>query len=577
MKLLSILLQLLILKSKQAVSATTTTPSQAENATTTTPSLAENATTTTPSQAENATTTTPSLAENATTTTPLLAENATTTTPLLVESATTTTSSQAENTMNTTTSSKAENTTSATQLLAENAKTTTLSLAENLTTTKSSLMKGVFWEVKPYMFTNDRGEIDGIIPKIFTRANSFCNPNPNVTIIDFVKKFESRKDFIQNIKKGFPYGKDYLTGIKEGEIFLSPQMQEMGDEWENENTLRSFSLMKTNKMVVILPRKMIDLPHKILRGIASTKIIFVIVIPMAIFFSILIWFVERIWNENVERSFVLGICSTFWWSVVSMTTVGYGDVTPKSPLGRFIALFWLIVGILLVCVITATMTDAVSGVESLGVYGQSMAVLQDSYEAEVAAKDYSAKIVPAPSYEEVLNLVREEKVFGAMISADIAAWYQEEIHGHDGQSPPLHIVQTLPAQLFIRCTMSSKPSQELIKVLRCMHKNREEIYDYMQTKYERHCHMETIYIGTVGELFENNISVKVFVGMVGVLVSLGLFYDVLKFMRSRRTLRENTHPKAILDRLLGKQNDTLKLHETSSFSEMDDKYDLVAI
>lgn len=59
-----------------------------------------------------------------------------------------------------------------------------------------------------------------------------------------------------------------------------------------------------------------------------------------------------------------------------MTTVGYGDVTPKSPLGRFIALFWLIVGILLVCVITATMTDAVSGVESLGVYGQSMAVLQ---------------------------------------------------------------------------------------------------------------------------------------------------------------------------------------------------------
>ena len=172
--------------------------------------------------------------------------------------------------------------------------------------TKTSLMKGVFWGVKPYIFTNDHGEIDGIIPKIFTRANSFCNQNPNITVIDFVKKFESREKFIRSIKTGLPYGRDYLTGIKEGEIFLSPQMQEMDVAWENEHKLRSFSLMKTNKIVVIVPRKMIDLPHKILRGIASTKIIFVIVIPMAVFFSIIIWFVERIWNENVERSFILG-------------------------------------------------------------------------------------------------------------------------------------------------------------------------------------------------------------------------------------------------------------------------------
>ena len=201
--------------------------------------------------------------------------------------------------------------------------------------------------------------------------------------------------------------------------------------------------------------------------------------------------------------------------------------------------------------------------------------LQDSYEEEVASKDYSAKTVPAPSYEEVLNLVREEKVFGAMMSFDVAAWYQAEIHGHEGQSPPLHIVETLPAQLFIRCTMSSKPSPELIDVIRCMHTNREEIYDYTQTKYERNCHMETIYIGTVGELFERNVSVKVFVGIVGILVFLGLVYDVFKFMKDGRTLRGNAHPRAILDRLLGKQNDTLTSNGTNPSSEMDDRYGLV--
>eukprot|EP00111_Clytia_hemisphaerica_P007454 TCONS_00021663-protein len=439
---------------------------------------------------------------------------------------------------------------------------------------KRALMKGVFWEVKPYIFTNEKGEIDGIIPKVFARANAFCNRNPNVTVIDFVKRFDSRQQFIDSIESGFKYDEGYLKGINEGEMFLVPVMNEFESEWESANRVRSFSLMKTNEIVVIVPRKMIDLPNKILNGIASCKIIFVIVIPLAIFFSIVIWFIERVWNQDIERSFILGTGTTFWWSVVSMTTVGYGDITPKSPVGRFIALFWLVVGIMLGCVMTATMTDVVSGIGNLSVYGQSVAVLRGSYEEKVASRDYQANTVPAASYEDVLNLVREEKVFAAMMSADIAAWYQTEILGSDGKNPPLHIVDKLPAHLYVRCAMNSNPSKELIDVIRCMHTNREEIYDYTQTKYQRYCHTETIHIGTVREVFESNVAIQFLFGLVTFLIALGLIHDVIVFKMTNQNWRRVFHPKQVLDRLLGKQNGIVG-SRTSSSSEADENYGLV--
>ena len=42
------------------------------------------------------------------------------------------------------------------------------------------------------------------------------------------------------------------------------------------------------------------------------------------------------------------IADAFWWAVVTMTTVGYGDVTPVTSLGKVIAVFIMLLGVGLV-------------------------------------------------------------------------------------------------------------------------------------------------------------------------------------------------------------------------------------
>lgn len=56
--------------------------------------------------------------------------------------------------------------------------------------------------------------------------------------------------------------------------------------------------------------------------------------------SLLVWLFERDDNPDLTR-----YSEALWWAVVTVTTVGYGDITPQSPPGRFVAALLMITGI----------------------------------------------------------------------------------------------------------------------------------------------------------------------------------------------------------------------------------------
>ena len=47
-----------------------------------------------------------------------------------------------------------------------------------------------------------------------------------------------------------------------------------------------------------------------------------------------------------------------WWALQTVTTIGYGDVTPANPIGRIIATFVMLEGIAFLTIITAAITSS---------------------------------------------------------------------------------------------------------------------------------------------------------------------------------------------------------------------------
>lgn len=78
-------------------------------------------------------------------------------------------------------------------------------------------------------------------------------------------------------------------------------------------------------------------------SVIVTRILFTIVAIIFVF-SGLIYQVEHPSNPESFRTFLDAI----YFSVATMTTVGFGDVTPKSELGRFLTVLMILTGIALI-------------------------------------------------------------------------------------------------------------------------------------------------------------------------------------------------------------------------------------
>ena len=75
----------------------------------------------------------------------------------------------------------------------------------------------------------------------------------------------------------------------------------------------------------------------------------------------LVWLLERRRNpEQFGRDAAHGLGNGLWWSAVTMTTVGYGDLAPRTLAGRLVALVWMFAGLLLASSFTAAITSTLT-------------------------------------------------------------------------------------------------------------------------------------------------------------------------------------------------------------------------
>lgn len=86
-----------------------------------------------------------------------------------------------------------------------------------------------------------------------------------------------------------------------------------------------------------------------------------LLILLLLFWGLLVWIFER--KENKEEfggSTAEGVGSGFWWAAVTMTTVGYGDKSPRSFGGRVVGFIWMFTAIIVISFFTASIASSLT-------------------------------------------------------------------------------------------------------------------------------------------------------------------------------------------------------------------------
>ena len=107
--------------------------------------------------------------------------------------------------------------------------------------------------------------------------------------------------------------------------------------------LRVFRIFHMQRFLYEGHRLMNALRH----SFAKILIFMLFVYIMAVILGTVIFMVEDGYNDKITS-----IPKGIYWAVVTLTTVGYGDVTPVTPVGQFIAIVIMILGYSIIAVPT---------------------------------------------------------------------------------------------------------------------------------------------------------------------------------------------------------------------------------
>ena len=80
-------------------------------------------------------------------------------------------------------------------------------------------------------------------------------------------------------------------------------------------------------------------------------------IAIALFLSSALMYLAE---YEVQPEHFQSIPKTMWWSLITLTTVGYGDVSPITPLGQVIGAFTALMGVCTVALLTGIVASAFS-------------------------------------------------------------------------------------------------------------------------------------------------------------------------------------------------------------------------
>ncbi len=168
------------------------------------------------------------------------------------------------------------------------------------------------------------------------------------------------------------------------------------------------------------PAGLLRQAHDVLTRLASSgslrlamAFLLIIVVVAAHF----IWLAERRRNEDFHKGYLRGIWDGVYWTLVTISTVGYGDKCPRTQAGRSITLVLIIVGYMAYAWFTASIAAAltvnelqasITGPGDLA--GRKVATVARSTSEKFLRRLPGVEIVSLPRIERAYALLEQGEV-----------------------------------------------------------------------------------------------------------------------------------------------------------------------
>ncbi|CAD5124490.1 DgyrCDS12770 [Dimorphilus gyrociliatus] len=288
--------------------------------------------------------------------------------------------------------------------------------------------KITWWQIEPYTIFNKSASqypipFQGFFQAAILRLHKEC---PNT--------FSNSTWDFRRVVNPIDFERDAASSVSNGKVmaflpFSASSTLASSIGFQDESTF-FLPLIEVSTSIYFFEKRAASVGSDLMAVIVQGWPLLTLIILGAAYSGIIIWLLDRLWNPtNFPKPFLRGFWEGFWWAFVTMTTVGYGDTTPKSVQARIYGLVWIVVGITILSVFTATVTTVLTQ-ESLvtsGIEGSKVAVLNGSEDFR-RALEKGADPVLCNSFDEILEKMNNKEARGGLIDHFSFAAQQEKMN-----------------------------------------------------------------------------------------------------------------------------------------------------
>ena len=254
------------------------------------------------------------------------------------------------------------------------------------------------YEVSPFVDQSATGELSGY----------------SINLLENLKKYLKEKVEYKYVL--YPNMESSLNAVHSGEVDLGIGATVITSNRE-EMVDFSHSFLRTEIGILVPKNTILDNLKSIL---ISSKVLYIILILIAYIFvcAHIIWLLERkSLKWSMHKGYIKGITHGAWWTISTMSTVGYGDVYPNRIIGKLFGSFVMFSGILIFSLSIATFTSVVTikQLQNSKIQGSEALVEKPvvAFENSIAAyvgTEKNMHIVEVDNVDTAIDYLKEDRV-----------------------------------------------------------------------------------------------------------------------------------------------------------------------